>query len=98
MTGILSFNHDDLFLRKLLLFLLGDVQAQHAMLQLCADVRFGERIPHIEAPLHRTSPALLTDDLALLRGFVLIQALSSRHDQVAVLQLQRDVFRFGSGI
>lgn len=63
MTGILSFNHDDLFLRKLLLFLLGDVQAQHAMLQLCADVRFGERIPHIETPLHRTSSALLTDDL-----------------------------------
>lgn len=94
MTGILSFNHDDLFLRKFLFFLLGNVQTQHAMLQLRANVILCERITHIEAPLHRTSPAFLPDDLALFRGFILVETLRGGHGQVAVLQLQRDVFLF----
>ena len=71
---------------------LGDVQAQHAMLQLRADVSLRERIAHIEAPLHRTGPAFLTDNLALLRGLILVETLRGGHGQIAVLQLQRDVF------
>ena len=92
----LSLDGDLPFLRNLLLGLLRDGQAQDAVLQLCRDILFRQRLANIEASLKRPVKAFLPDHLPLPR-LILFYFLRSRNGQAAVLQAELDLILVETG-
>ena len=80
-------DRDGSVLRKLLLRSLRDADLQDTILVLGADVRGFHVVTDIEAAAHRAGITLLTQELALLIGLVLVQSLRSADRQVTILQI-----------
>ena len=70
----------------LLFFLLGDIQAQHAMLQLCADVRLRKGIAHIEASLTLAGITFLTNVFCIFLFALLVKSFGCLNSQITIFK------------
>ena len=87
---LLPFNRYILLAFYGLRILLGDVQPQCAVLEFGIDVLFRDGSAYIEAAAAGSAVPFLTDVLAFLILFVLIQGLGGGDGQVALFQLYLD--------